>query len=212
MKKILLIAAAAILATAANAQLMTSRTFFGKESNTTWFVRAGMSINNVTNLERLDSGIGYDFNFGFQKPIASSAVYWGMDLGIGTRGFSGKIGPNGEDATSTSHGVRWSPITFGYKYSITDAIKIDGHLGAYVSYDFAHSADGENLRIETGRRTESYEHEKPDVGMQVGVGVWFKRVNLDFTYQRGFIGMYDLPDEYKTPCSSNFMIRLGFAF
>ena len=42
-----------------------------------------------------------------------------------------------------------------------------------------------------------------------GVGVWYDRFNLDFTYQRGFIDVFSDFDKIKT---SNFMIRLGVAF
>ncbi len=205
MKKFLFLAIAVLMATAANAQLMTSRTFFGKERNTVWFLRAGMSINNVTNVEETTSAVGYDVNIGFQKPIASSAVYWGMDLGSSTRGFGYEA--NGEDKTAMMYNVRFTPLTFGYKYSVTDNFKIDGHLGAYLSYDFAQSEDAEDLTI-SGSSLEEF-----DAGMQVGLGVWFKRFNIDFTYQRGFCAMADLDsDKFDTPYSSNFLIRLGIAF
>ena len=48
-----------------------------------------------------------------------------------------------------------------------------------------------------------------DAGMNIGVGVWYDRFNLDLTYQRGFIDAFSDTDGFKT---SNFMIRLGIAF
>ena len=48
-----------------------------------------------------------------------------------------------------------------------------------------------------------------DVGMNIGVGVWYSRFNLDLTYQRGFIDTFSDLGSNKT---SNFMIRLGVAF
>jgi hypothetical protein len=48
-----------------------------------------------------------------------------------------------------------------------------------------------------------------DAGMNIGVGLWYDRFNLDFTYQRGFIDVFSDLDGIKT---SNFMIRLGIAF
>ena len=48
-----------------------------------------------------------------------------------------------------------------------------------------------------------------DAGMNIGVGVWYDRFNLDLTYQRGFIDAFSDADGFKT---SNFMIRLGIAF
>ena len=48
-----------------------------------------------------------------------------------------------------------------------------------------------------------------DAGMNIGVGVWYDRFNLDLTYQRGFIDTFSDADGFKT---SYFMIRLGIAF
>ena len=48
-----------------------------------------------------------------------------------------------------------------------------------------------------------------DAGINIGVGVWYDRFNLDLTYQRGFIDAFSDADGFKT---SNFMIRLGIAF
>ena len=48
-----------------------------------------------------------------------------------------------------------------------------------------------------------------DVGMKIGVGVWYnKKYNLDFTYQRGFLGT----DAEADGGPSNFMVRLGLGF
>ena len=90
------------------------------------------------------------------------------------------------------------------------------HIGGYVSYDYAGklkveeeyqgSSNDEDVSLSDFENYNSF-----DAGMQVGVGLWFDRFNLDFTYQRGFIGIYDISN-FDSPRSSNFMIRLGVAF
>lgn len=199
MKKFLIILVAALMASAASAQLVTSRTFSStkKERNSTWFVRAGMSINSFAGYpdqvaDHMSSAIGYDISFGFNKPIASSPVYWGMDLDLGTRGVS-------KDKESyLAYNILWSPVTFGYKYALNNDMKLDLHAGMILSYDFA----GEEL------------YNKADAGLRVGLGYWYKSFNFDFAYQRGFVpvdeghGRYEDCEAY----SSIFMIRIGYGF
>lgn len=216
MKKLILFAVAIFMAATASAQKVSSTTYVREKPQTMWYGRIGMSINNLAGApDGLDMGskVGMDVDFGFQRNIRHSGLYWGMELGIGTRGAS--IG-EGEDKLSLSAwNLKYSPVTFGYKYSLTDDIKLDGHLGAFLSYDFTRSAkykDGEEWDDDD---FDDVDYQKFDAGMQVGIGVWYKRFNLDFTYQRGFAPMAkawdDNDKEYKFH-SSNFMIRLGVAF
>lgn len=58
-----------------------------------------------------------------------------------------------------------------------------------------------------------------DAGIQVGIGVWYGRWNLDFAYERGFCSFYNYenmlgakPEKSLSLASSNVLIRLGFAF
>lgn len=227
MKKFLIVALVALFgASAANAQLVKSRTYTEteKKSNTMWFLRVGMAMNNYTQTDDFEpdgigSKIGYDFSVGFHKPIADFGMYWGMEFGLGTRGYKQSLDEKGYSYSESTlaHNVKISPITFGYKYAVTDWLKIDAHLGAYLSYDYAgkykweydddqYSEDGDESVYDAFDDYFGF-----DAGIQAGIGLWFDRFNLDFTYQRGFMGIYDISD-FDSPRSSNFMIRLGVAF
>lgn len=251
MKKIIVIMAAAVMAMSASAQIVTSRTSIKSKSKTTWFVRLGMSIDNLTNgndyLKNEVDGdlntsigpkVGMDLNVGFMKNIGKSGLYWGMDLGLGTRGATCKekgtdevyIDNIGEyvDYEYTNKGsvmtwnVKYSPFTLGYKYSITDDLKLDGHIGVYVSYDFAGGTkykwddddDPEKLSF-SEMKDEDWNYQPFDCGMQIGIGAWWKKFNFDITYQRGFVNAASIDYDYdKTAniCSSNLMLRVGYAF
>ncbi len=223
MKKLLTLAIAAIaMATTTNAQIVSSRsqlvttTTEVKPSTTTWLVRAGLNIMNFTgdDAKEFDSKVGYDVAFSFQKSLGSvDGLYWGMEFGLGSRGWHYEDGSD-ETYSQLAHNFRWSPFTIGYKYAITDAFKVEAHLGAFASVDYAGKIkwtygdyDGD---IKIGDWDEFYydDWNRFDAGLQLGFGVWYDRYNLDFTWQRGFIeGVKD----YKM-YTSNFMIRLGVAF
>ena len=119
MKKVLLIALLAVFGISANAQILSSRTVTKPKSNTMWILRAGMTLNNATDNKGGGSAIGFDATIGFNKPISSSSVYWGMDLGVGTRGGSFK-GYDDETYDALAYAVRFTPVTFGYKYAFTE--------------------------------------------------------------------------------------------
>ncbi|MCM1452405.1 MAG: porin family protein [Clostridium sp.] len=191
MKKLVIALFAAMLFVSAQAQLRTSRTFFKSNSRTEWILRAGASFNNIAGLDGdgLESKLGFDVDFGFNKYFGASNLYWGMELGVGTRGTGVKDGDG-----FTGYNVKYSPFTIGYKFPITGAIKIDPHFGGYASYDFTHTND---VELENDF----------DAGIQAGVGLWYGRINLDFMYQRGFVDMLDGGGK-----TSNFLIRVGYAF
>lgn len=232
MKKLLLIAVVALVGMSASAQVKYNRTFAAKKSNTMWYVRAGLNMNSLS----LDDGdfesqnssyetsgkTGFNLDFGFNKGFGKSNAYWGMELGVSSRGgkieeFSGYKGyddngnefmewvKNGE-YSFTGYNVKFVPLMFGYKYPVTEDIKIDGHIGGFVSYDFTTSEDEEDMY-------DVYSDSDVDAGLQVGVGVWYKRVNLDLMYQKGFIKSHTVSyyDE-MTAKNSAIVIRLGVAF
>ncbi len=210
MKKVLLIAVLAIFGLSANAQLNLNRTFAQKKSNTTWILRAGANFAGMTGDGAEDYGkkTGYDVAFSFQKPLSDFGMFWGMELGVGTRGYS--YDENSVEENVLEHNVRFSPFTFGYAYSINDDIKVDAHLGAWVSYGFAGEDswkyDDEDEESQNLSDIDSYQ--ALDYGMTLGVGIWYKRLNLDLSWKRGFSDFYE-DDKIQ---SSDIMLRLGVAF
>ena len=214
MKKLILLAVLVLSAMTASAQMMTSRTLMKRHTPTTWYVRAGLSVNMLTGMSSDDKDYGYEagskagfeVDFGFNKPIGKSGTYWGMELGFNNRG--GKVTNKENDNVSLSlnaWSIKYSPFTFGYKYSVTDDLKIDAHLGLLALVDVSQSAkeDGDDYG------SDAFENSF-DIGLQVGVGAWYKKFNLDITYQPGFVPFVSTPNGALK--SSQVLIRLGYAF
>lgn len=228
----MLMALMSVMALGASAQMLTSRTYTKAKNPTLWYARLGASFNNVAGLgdaeydaDGLESSFGtktgFVVDFGFQKPIGKAGLYWGMELGLGNRGYSYSHNMDGGGEFSLlAWNVTYSPFTFGYKYSITDNLKIDAHIGAFLSYDFAHGLsakeNGEKLDPDWDKFKDGTNYNEFDGGLQLGIGVWFSRFNLDVTWQRGFspLAEYEKIDsyDYVTGNSSNIMLRLGVAF
>ena len=101
------------------------------------------------------ASIGFDFTAGFNKSFGNSPLYWGMELGIGTRGYktsaeweksntsqiSGALirdyHRKTQENTLTTYNARISPFIIGYKYTFKERMAADIHLGVYGSYDFS---------------------------------------------------------------------------
>lgn len=241
MKKFFLMLTVALMAAGASAQVVTSRTYVKSKKATTWYARLGVSFDNIAggndlfkeggeydeaDKTTIGSKAGMDIDFGFQKPMGNSGLYWGMELGIGTRGGSLKEEweATDDDPASENKGhvmtwnLKYSPFTLGYKYALTDDIKLDGHVGVFFSYDFAGGTkyswgdpEDEDEKLSFSQlKDEEWDYTAFDAGMQIGIGAWWKKINLDFTYQRGFCPCAKVYGHSLT--SSNFMIRVGYAF
>ena len=212
MKKVLLIVAALSFCIGTQAQIVSSRSSIVKTerqpSSTQWFLRAGLNVMNFSGdgAEGCKSNIGYNAMVGYQKPLGTLRGYWGMEFGLGSRGFK-----DDGDTKCIAHNVQYSPFTFGWKFGVADNIKIDPHLGVYASYDYTSKMkeDGESISWGDFADYLDVDYHHYDVGMNIGVGVWYDRFNLDLTYQHGFIDTFSDFEGIKT---SNFMIRLGIAF
>lgn len=244
------------------ARIVSSRIFGQRtDAKTSWIIRTGLSLNNATGsavsdvkaemdgYDRVDGynqsyGIGckagYELSVAFNRILGRSGLYWGMELGLGTRGASYHSVYESQDGGSEykencnkyllAWNVKYSPFTLGYKYAINSNIDIDAHIGAYASYDFAgtghtkwdESYGGRPVIDESSDKIgkgDLEDYQPFDCGFQIGIGVWYKQFNFDITYQRGFINAYNMNYQSmwdisrdSTVNSSNLMLRVGFAF
>ena len=215
MKKLFSLVCAVLLAVSAQAQLVTSRSRSmietPKEDRLMWVLRAGIGTNNVI-LNDVETGskFGYTFSIEFNRSIGRQGAYWGMDWGLGSRGYIYDY-DDGEE-TLTAHNISWSPYTFGWKIKIANTkFAIDPHVSVFLSYDYTGTFEQKGL---FGSNDFSIYDEEDyfgfDVGIKFGVGVWYNnRFNLDLMYQRGFIPPFENSDNGG---ASNFMVRFGLGF
>lgn len=241
-----------------------------KSGKAIWLVRAGISFNSVAGSYRetqamqwengdwdgnFKSSTGYDLTFGFNKSFGKHPLYWGMELGLSSRGYktsaswersatssvSGGHDYHGkfQDVSLMCHTVKLSPFTIGYKYTFCKNMAADIHIGAFASYDYAgksindytdHIISTSKYGNRNDKTTTSTDTKLKDInnmhnydaGINLGIGYWYGRFNIDFTWQRGFISIYDDgSDEVKIGkktrekgnlYTNNFQLRLGYAF
>lgn len=262
MKKVFLILCVCALPLVVHAQITKLPAGF-TSGKTVWMVRLGGGISSVIgdgidaskkNWEDSKPNKKWNCNgdfksatvpslsIGFNKSFGSGPVYWGMELGVGMRGYKTEVDWTYGASSSVSGGydyhsismketlnaynVQFSPINIGYKYIINDNMAVDIHVGGFASYDFAGkckienndhyystSKYGNNLKdtnTETSNNIGDVDNYRQyDFGAIGGVGFWYGHFNIDVSYQRGFISIYDVSDSYFM---NKLQVRLGYAF
>ena len=225
MKKSILFLCTMLCGATMNAQLVSSHsasltTSPKAPSRTTWMMRVGVGTNTFAGdkiWEDVGSKAVYFFGFEFNKTLGKRGAYWGMDFALASRGykFSEDEDRYSYETKLAAHAIQWSPFIFGWKIDVPNSkFSIDPHIGAYVSCDYAgkyteeaeYHGEKESEEVKIG---DVDDYNRLDVGLKVGVGVWYnKKYNLDFTYQRGFF----TDDMDVDGGTSNFWFRLGYAF
>ncbi len=224
MKKIILFATIVLMAFSASAQVKLSRTFDKKTfkmTPATWYIRAGINTSFILGEERSDynkyeygvgAKVGFDLATGFRYMIKKSPVYWGAEFGLASRGFSSKEIYNGIENNASkyscySYNIKFAPM-IGVKNTIVGDYEIDFHIGPFLSYDFI-----ENKKESYVSSYNYADFEPFDAGFQVGVGLWYKKYNVDVTWQ---LGLLECADAEALKSSHNnhsaLMIRFGYEF
>ena len=221
MKKVLLVALVALMGLSASAQVRTSRTLMKRSNPAVWYARTGMALWTPYGMDEYDkeqgwsaSGkVGFDLDFGFNKPIGRKGVYWGMDLGFMTRGTNASYTEEFTESKEIYKGsvsgwaVKLTPFSMGYKYALSEDIKVDLHAGLFAMIQISQKTKEPGLS-----RFDNLEFPDDsaglDGGLQVGAGVWYRKFNVDLSYQAGFAPVI-LEPEMKLGA---LLLRVGYAF
>lgn len=216
MKKILIILCFAIGFSTLNAQVVKSssektvvkhseKKQTKKPSN--WFIKLGYGGCKFTGPDhKLDKIRGYrnavyKIDIGFTKPFVelsngriNLAPYWGMDFSFGNRSVDYSFGYR----TYTAHNLQWSP-NIGLDIALSRYFCFDLHIGPYLSYDYS-------------VKWFDDKYDKPnqfDAGLNMGVGFWINRVELEFSFQKGFV-FTNIIDEDLGGKTNILLLKLGY--
>lgn len=166
-----------------------------------FIVRGGFAANNFKgdHTRGIDMLPGYNIGVDFNKTFYGGA-YWNTGLMLGTRGF------DVDDSSLKFRAHNFNiPFTLGYKYNLTDNLAVDGRFGAFFSVDMAGKLDMGDESIHIG---DIDDYKRCDGGILLGLGIWYKRINFDYVFKRGFGEAWN-----DGPAGSvNHMIRVGYAF
>lgn len=220
MKKVLFIALVALMGLSASAQVRTSRTLMKRTNPAVWYVRTGMALWTPNGMDQYDkeqgwsaSGkVGFDLDFGFNKPIGRKGVYWGMDLGLMTRGTNASYTFKYVDSKEIYKGsvsgwaVKLTPFSMGYKYALAEDVKIDLHAGLFAMVQVSQKKEPDSSYFDDLEFQD--DNAGLDGGLQIGAGVWYKKFNVDLSYQAGFVPVI-LEPEMKLGA---LLLRVGYAF
>ena len=211
MKKTLLTVIVLLLGICAQAQIVSSHSKVKykekKERKTEWILRGGLNVSNISgeskSIEIDDfepyAAPGYNISFGLNHPLGQKGLYFGAEIGLFSAGYCNDY----SDGISDNF-LELSPY-LGWKFKLTDKIKLDAHLGMFYGVSIAAGEDELNHGY-------SYVGDY-DAGISYGVGVWFNKFNIDLSYKVGlepFVTVHEYGEYVYN--SRIFMLRLGYAF
>lgn len=177
-------------------------------------IRAGMNISSTTNIG--SSGLGYDASVGFIFPM--KYVYFMPEFGLSSRrcDYADLVDFDHHPAVgdfrqvhfdAISHNIKVRPVQFGTTIG-GGTVAFDIHAGCFASYDFAHKTVVDEWSSYKPEYDTLPEQNSLDYGINVGAGMFIGRVNLDFTYERGFADFFETRSSKTNQC----VVRLGVMF
>lgn len=201
---------------------------------TTWIVKAGVSLNSVTgddvddmktnwaNLKlngEFKNTIGGVVTVGMNTPLGMGPFYFGSYLTMGMRGYKisekwkDDSGNKAENLSSlTAVNAQIVPMSIGGIVKLSDRVALDLSVGLFFSYDFAGTFTNEvdyPKKSKTSIDLDDVEdYSKYDTGLIGGIGLWINRWEVELNYQRGIASIYDGGSTY----SRKFLLTLGYAF
>ncbi|MCR5780416.1 MAG: PorT family protein [Bacteroidaceae bacterium] len=247
MKKLLFMLVAAFISTATSAQIVMSRSVYKQKKpyKANFYIKAGIGTEGALGMEshlysynyglivegkvNTVSHFAYNLSLGFDRTIGQQGAYWAVEVGGGSRGvaFEAKDVTIGgtpvsnvefNDPNCSAFLIHLMP-QFGWKFQVSDNIKIDTHIGAFAGISLPineiHSIEYINSTGALGNTPlhsnvidywGDYE-DMFDVGAQIGIGLWIDRFNIDLSYRQGFFEMLEGPDGM----ANKLFLSIGYA-
>lgn len=192
MKKLFTLAATLLIAVTASAQIVSSssRSILVDDTpvkkSTYTYLKVGVAINsfNVAGAAKgaVTSNIGYSWSYGFQRFFGPKGLYWGMEIGMGTRGGNIKAA----DYNLLTHNFKAVPFQLGFSFDIAKHLALDIHVGVPLSIDYAgtYKTNGVSYSISGDKSLKRF-----DVAVAPGATLWIDSFGIDFAYQFGLVSM-----------------------
>ena len=159
-------------------------------------IRLGANTSSVTNTGSM--GLGYDASIAFIFPMKKA--YFMTEAGLSMRRFDYVDLEDFDHHPSlgiyrdvhfdaVGHNVKVRPVQFGALFYVAPII-FDIHAGCFASYDYY----SKNLLDNYSGFKPEYDTlpdlNRLDYGINVGLGMYIGRFNMDFTYEHGFADFF----------------------
>lgn len=177
-------------------------------------IRIGSCLTGVSNASI--SGVGYDASVAFLFP--KSRYYFMPEVGLGMRYCEPvnleDLDPHlpvgnfrGVRFNAIGHNLKVRPLQFGVLGSLANGL-VDLHVGSFASYDYVQKTRLTEDSMFYSEHVTLPEQNRLDYGVNVGLGIYVGRFNMDFTYEHGFANFF----ESRSSKSNTMIFRLGCIF
>lgn len=218
MKKLFVMAFAAMISLGASAQLISSNTVTHKEGNN--YSRLSVSYNALSFDKEVMDGSMSGVSLAWTKGIAiSSTTPLFIETGLGVTGAWKSDKEDGIEANSSYIGMS-VPVNVVYKWNIPNT---DFTLAPYAGVYLRGNLYGETEVEESHYGTETtdwfdsledggFEASRFSFGWNVGLGVEYSKLYVGLSYGGDFNNFIDIEDEDAKTKINTFSATVGFKF
>lgn len=212
MRKLLIIAACAIMSLTANAGTDegTSKKFFSAEKSkakSTFGLRLGGNLANISgDVIDTDSRLGLNAGVSIDIPVLES-LYIYTGLYAAEKGFEVEAGSEKMEAKPLFLDI---PVLASYRYNFNSSTQLQVDFGPYFAYGLSGKVELESGGSEYKQDCfDNSNLKRFDYGIQMGTGITVKRIYAGIAYQ---IGLNDLNDtkENGDIHNRNFIFNIGY--
>ena len=205
------------------------------KKKTTWYVKLGGTFATLTGWEDEDidnsSKMGYLVGIAFDRAVGTKG--WFIGAGLQLRSKGGKtesywyqdVSDGGASWTDREHNdctyninTIEIPLYFGYKFHITDNWSVDLRIGGFANYDLWGNMKKKTYGWYDGKSYDNGEtktnmgdwedYDSYSAGALAGLGVWYKKFNLNLTYEFGLLEQFGEAGGKER----NWLLTFGYAF
>lgn len=203
------------------ALLFTTRSLIAQNSPFLFGIKIGGNLSNATEqtnysvVGKKSAKLGYQIG-AITEYNLNKSLYIGSGLSLSVKGTIHKgaelwIGGSNAPVTNwektTNQTYLQLPLTIGYKFPLSETIKIRVNAGLYVAYGIggtelvktkttpSNIMDDEKIKNKTFGHSNNgyyspYDLDRKDYGTHIGCGVQYKKIILSLDYEMGLLNIY----------------------
>lgn len=149
-----------------------------------WNVKGGMDFSSLAGSEEVRSEVGFHLGVAYDIPF-SSKFYFQPGMLFVSNGFDFRPSLIVKKASVSMYALE-VPLNFSYRPQIGNNIKLITELGFYARCGLFGNKDYVFVDGEKQKESSYHAYNRCDAGVNLGIGLAYKKVSLICAYQHGF--------------------------
>lgn len=180
---------------------------FISKSFASWNIKGGIDFSTLTAFSHIKPEIGFHIGAAYDIKL-SSKFYFQPGLLFTTNGFKFSEFLLVKK-TSVSMYALEIPLVFSFRPKLTEKMKLLTDFGFYTRYGLFGENKSEFIDNSVEKESSYIAYNRPDFGLNLGVGLSYGKISLIGSYQHGFT---HAEKEISFPKHKKFRVSIGYCF